>query len=138
MHHDGAPVYVYSFEYTVEAVTPGRAFHGLESNVLFGNNFGAPSDHVLTAADLVVFDTMSTYWRRFAETGDPNPRGQPVQWPPYSQGPFEDAADPSRSDRHFVFGERLGVATHLRDSQCNFWESFNLRSVLGTEPATTR
>ncbi len=137
MHHDGAPVFLYSFEYTVDAVMPGRAFHGLEPNLLFGNNYAAPT-HVLNAADLVIFDAMSTYWRRFAETGDPNPRGRPVQWPSYRPGPFEDAVDPSRSDRYFVFGERLGVNTYLRDSQCNFWESFYFRSALGTVPAATR
>jgi len=67
MHHDGAPVYVYSFAYTVDAVNPGRAVHGLEPNLLFGNNYGPPTPHVLNAADLVIFDAMSTYWRRFAE-----------------------------------------------------------------------
>jgi len=138
MHHDGAPVYVYSFEYTVDAVNRGRAVHGLEPNLLFGNNYGAPTPHVLSAGDLAIFDAMSTYWRRFAETGDPNPRGQPVQWPPYRPGPFEGARDPSRSDSYFVFGERLGVNTYLRDSQCNFWESFYFRSALGTVPAVAR
>ncbi len=52
-------VYFYSFEHTIDAVTPGRAFHGLESNLLFGNNFGAPSNHVLTTADLALFRAMS-------------------------------------------------------------------------------
>jgi para-nitrobenzyl esterase len=138
MHHDGAPVYLYSFQYTVDPVTPGRAFHGLDSNILFGNNFGAPSNHVLSAADLVVFNAMSTYWQRFAETGDPNPRGQPVQWPPYRPGPFDEPVDPARSDRYFAFGDRLGVSTYLRDSQCNFWESFFFRSVVGAVPAAAR
>jgi len=138
MHHDGAPVYVYSFEYTVDTVNPGRAFHGLDTNLLFGNNFGAPSNHVLTREDLMLFDTISTFWRQFMETGDPNPRGTRVQWPPYRPGPFEEGVDPSRSDRHFVFGQRIGVANYLRDSQCNFWESFYFRSVLGAVPAAAR
>lgn len=137
MHHDGAPVYVYSFEYAVDPVTPGRAFHGLDTNFLFGNNFGAPSNHVLTTPDLVIFQTMSTFWRRFAETGDPNLRGAP-NWPPYRPGPFDEPVEASRRDRHFVFGERFGVASYLRDQQCNFWESFYFRSVLGTVPAAAR
>jgi len=136
MHHDGAPVFFYSFE-SVDAVTPGRAFHGLEPNLLFGNNY-APRRLVLIAGDLVIFDTMSTFWRRFAETGDPNPRGTPVQWPPYRPGPFEEGVDPSRSDRHFVFDRRIGVANYLRDPQCNFWESFYFRSVVGAVPAAAR
>ena len=138
MDHDGARVFVYSFDYPVNTVTPGRAFHGLESNLLFGNNFGAPSNHVLTTPDLVVYDAMSVFWRRFMETGDPNARGVPVQWPPYRPGHFEEPVDASRSDRHFVFGDRLGVANYLRDSHCNFWEPFFLRSVRGAVPAAAR
>jgi hypothetical protein len=119
-------------------VNPGRAFHGLELNLLFGNNFGAPSNHVLTAPDIAVYEAMSTFWRRFADSGDPNPAAQPVQWPPYRPGPFETPIDPSRSDRHFVFADRLGVANYLRDAECNFWEPFFFRSVLGAVPAGTR
>jgi para-nitrobenzyl esterase len=138
MHHDGAPVYVFSFEYSVDPVNPGRAFHGIDTNFLFGNNFGAPSNHVLTTADHSVYDAMSVFWRRFADSGDPNPRGQPLQWPPYRPGPFDAPVDPSRSDAHLVFADRPGVANYLRDSQCNFWESFYFRSALGTVPAAAR
>jgi para-nitrobenzyl esterase len=137
MHHEGAPVYVYSLEYSVDPVNRGRAFHGLDPNLVFGNNFAAPSNHVLTSADLVVYDAMSTFWRRFMETGDPNPRGH-THWPPYRPRPFDRPVDASQSDWHFVFGDRLGVSNHLRDSQCNFWESFNFRSVVGALPAAAR
>ncbi|MGQ0732132.1 MAG: carboxylesterase/lipase family protein [Acidobacteriota bacterium] len=138
MHHDGAPVYAYAFEYIVGAVNRDRAFHGLDVTLVFGNNFGAPSNHVLTPADLVVFDAMSTYWRRFMETGDPNPRGAPVQWPPYRPDPAQGPVDLTRSDAYFTFGDRLGVNTYLRDQQCNFWESFFFRSVIGAVPAAAR
>jgi para-nitrobenzyl esterase len=138
LHHDGAPVYLYSFEYTVDAVSPGRSIHGLDVNFVFGTNFAAPSNHVLTARDLSLFDTISTFWARFAETGDPNPRGVPVQWPPYRPGPYDPPVEPSRSDRHFVFGERLGVSSHVRDSLCNFWESYFFRSGGGNVPAAAR
>ena len=138
MHDDGAPVFLYSFEYPVNAVNPGRAFHGLEANLLFGNNFGAPSNHVLTPADLVIFDTMSTYWRRFLENGDPNPRAAPIQWPPYRPALGEESIDPARTDFYFFFGERLKYASSLRDTQCNFWEPFFLRPVLGPVPAAAR
>ena len=87
MHHEGRARLPLLVGYSVDPVNPGRAFHGLDSNLLFGNNFGAPSNHVLTPADLVVFEAMSTFWRRFMETGDPNPRGVPVQWPPYRPNP---------------------------------------------------
>ena len=76
MYHDGAPVYVYSFDYPVNAVTPNRAFHGLESNLLFGNNFGAPSNHTLTTADLNIYDALDSQSRHDAVTatdGDRSP-----------------------------------------------------------------
>jgi para-nitrobenzyl esterase len=135
MHHDGAPVYLYSLEYAIDPVNPGRAFHGLDSNLIFGNNFGPPSNYGLTTPDLALYDTMSTFWRRFANTGDPNVRGVPEQWPAYETPPMADA---SRANRHFVFANRLGVAADLRDAPCNFWEGLFLRSVLGAVPAATR
>jgi len=116
----------------------GRSFHGLDLNFVFGNNFAAPSSHVLTAAEVSLFGAISTFWARFAETGDPNPRGQPVQWPPYRPLAADGASGSAASDRHFVFGDRLGVANSLRDSQCNFWEWFYFRSVLGVIPASAR
>jgi para-nitrobenzyl esterase len=144
LHRDGAPVYVYSFEYGLDDVAGGRAVHGLEPNFVFGNNFGVTPNiglltpRALTAADLVVADVMGTFWRRFMETGDPDPHGATVQWPPYRPGPFDPPADPSRSDQHFVFGDRFGIATYLRDQSCNFWEGFNFRSLIGPVPAAAR
>ena len=105
---------------------------------MFGNNFAAPSNHVLTPADLVVFDAMSTFWRRFMETGDPNPQGVPVQWPPYRAARYDETVDPLRSDYYFSFGDHLGVSTFLRDQACNFWEPFFLRTAVGAVPAVAR
>ena len=144
MHYDGAPVYVYSFELGLTGIAGGRSLHGVESNFLFGNEFavtpnlGITSPRAFTTADLVVYDAMSRYWRRFMATGDPNPAGVPVQWPPYRPGASDPPRDPSTSDRYFVFGERLKVSSYLRDQQCNFWESFFFRSLLGSEPAAAR
>ena len=138
MHDDGAAVFVYSFEYPVDAVNRGRAFHGLESNLLFGTNFGPPSNHVLTPADNVIFDAMSTFWFRFLESGDPNPRGAPVQWPAYRPDRSLPDADPINRDFYFVFGPRLGVNTAYRDARCNFWEPFFFRTAVGAVPAAER
>ncbi len=133
LHSDGAPVYVYSLEYAVDPVSPGRAFHGLDTNLLFSSNFGAPSNHVLTAADLSVANAMSRSWRQFMDTGNPN-ADQSVQWPVYRPAPGELPVDPLR-ERHFVFANRSGVAYGLREQQCNFWESRYFRSVVGAVPA---
>jgi carboxylesterase type B len=136
MHYDGAPVYSYLFEYVVDAVTPGRAFHGLESNLVFGNNFGAPSNHVLNAQDVALFRTVSTYWRQFAETGRPNAPGNPVPWPLFR--PLPPDADSSLQDRYLRFDRLLTEDSYLRDSQCNFWEPFFFRTVVGAVPAAAR
>jgi hypothetical protein len=85
-----------------------------------------------------LFGTMSTFWARFAETGDPNPRGVPVQWPRYRALASDGTVDPLSSDRYFVFDTRLGVSSYLRDAQCNFWEPFFFRSALGVVPASAR
>lgn len=132
LHHDGAPVFLYSFEYTVEPVTPGRAFHGLETNLLFGNNFAAPSNHVLAPADIAVFGTISSYWREFAETGSPNHPDNPVQWPAFRPDATPHSGDLDLSDRYLRFDRTASEGRALRDSHCNFWESFYFRSVLGT------
>ena len=113
---------------------PGDSFCDPEGR--FGNNFGAPSNHVLTTPDLVLYETISTFWRRFADTGDSNPRGVPEQWPPYQT--LDSGVDPSRGNRHFVFAPRLGIVGDLRDAPCNFWESFSFRSALGAVPASAR
>jgi para-nitrobenzyl esterase len=144
MHHDGAPVYFYSFEHGLGEIAGGRSLHGLESNFLFGNNFavtpnlGINTPRPLAAADQVIFEAMSTMWRRFMDSGSPNRDQTSVEWPPYRPMAGESAVDPSRSDRYFVFGNRLGVAHYLRDAQCNFWESFYFRSLLGAVPAAAR
>lgn len=138
MHHDGASVYLYSFEYAVDAVNPGRAFHGLETNLLYGNNFGPPSNHVLNTADTRVFQSVSTYWRQFAETGSPNAPGNPVPWPLFRPIPSQGSLDPALSDRYLRFDRLTSDDSYLRDSQCNFWEAFNFRSVVGARPAAAR
>ena len=51
----GTPVYRYSFEYEVDAVAQDLVIHGLESNLLFGNNFGPPTNYALTGPDLALF-----------------------------------------------------------------------------------
>ena len=93
---------------------------------------------MLTPADNVIFDAMSTFWFRFLERGDPNPRGAPVQWPPYRPDRSLPDADPLNRDFYLVFGPRLGVNTAYRDAKCNFWEPFFFRTAVGAVPAAER
>lgn len=126
-------VYFYSFEHIIDAVTPGRAFHGLETNLVFGNNFGAPSNHVLTAADLGLFQAMSGFWGRFADTGSPTASGDVVRWPLFRVDRY-----PILSDRFVVLDDTVSDANRFRDRQCNFWDRFYFRSVIGAVPAAAR
>jgi para-nitrobenzyl esterase len=66
-----APVYVYSYDYVIDDVFPGRVIHGLETNIQFGNAYTPnqfPS-HPLNATDLALHAQMAGYWSRFAATG---------------------------------------------------------------------
>jgi|SoiMethySBSTD1v2_1073268.scaffolds.fasta_scaffold69857_2 para-nitrobenzyl esterase len=125
-------VYFYFFEHTVDAVTPGRAFHGLETNLVFGNNFAAPSNHVLTAEDLSVFRTISGYWGQFAGTGNPSSPGA-ARWPLFRVDRY-----PILSDRFVVLDNTVSDANRFRERQCNFWDRYYFRSVIGTVPASAR
>jgi para-nitrobenzyl esterase len=121
----GTPVYLYSFEHSVATLSEGRSIHGIETNFLFGNNFGAPSNHVLNAADQALFSAMGEYWARFAATGNPN-AGSDTQWPGFTRS----------SAQYLVLDTSSGPSSHLREEYCNFWEHYYFRSLLGTVPAS--
>jgi len=125
-------VYFYSFEHIVDAVTPGRVIHGMETNLVFGNNFAAPANHVLTAADLALFRTMSGYWGRFADTGNPTAPGV-ARWPLFRVDRY-----PILSDRFVILDDTVTDANRFREHHCNFWDRFYFRSVIGTVPASAR
>jgi carboxylesterase type B len=121
----GTPVYFYSFEHAVEMLAGGRSIHGIETNFLFGNSFGPPSNHTFDAADQTLFTTMSEYWARFAATGNPS-AGSDVQWPRFDRV----------SGQYLVLDTSAGPSTHLRAEYCNFWEHYFFRSVIGVVPAS--
>jgi para-nitrobenzyl esterase len=144
LHHNGAPVYFYSFEYGLDDVASRRALHGLESNFVFGNDFapapnlGITAPRALTAADTVLFGAMSSYFREFAETGSPNVPGTPVPWPVFESDLFGAPRAPALADRYLRFDRIISEDGYLRDSPCNFWERFYFRSVNSTVPAAAR
>lgn len=130
----GTPIYVYSYEYVIPGLLTDRVLHGVESNILFGNNYAPPvfPGHVLTDADNTLHARMAAYWTRFAATGNPN-RGDPSlhSWPPFTR----PAGSGRGTDKYLILDTTLADAARLREAQCNFFEPFFFRSVLGGAPA---
>jgi para-nitrobenzyl esterase len=124
------PVYLYSFEREVDAVAPDLVIHGLDRSFVFGNDFGPPSNYVLDQDDLALFGSISSYWTRFAATGNPNGDGT-LEWPAFRHpdGHGRGAA------RHVVLDWPVSEGRRLREAQCDFWEPFYLDSITGSLPA---
>ena len=107
--------------------------HGLESNLLFGNNFGPPSNHVLTEPDKDLFRSMSAYWTRFAKHGHPNIDDiSVVHWPAFKH----PTGGGRGSDKHLTIAAAIAEGMRLREAACDFWEPYYLRSVIGAIPAS--
>jgi para-nitrobenzyl esterase len=128
----GTAVFEYSFQYEIDPVAQDRAIHGLEVNLLFGNNFAAPTNYVLTDADREFSGVMAGYWARFAARGTPATDDQTVvHWPA-----LKHPIGPGRgSDKHLVLGVPIQEGMRLREPACDFWEPHFLRSTTGAVPA---
>ena len=131
----GTPVFLYSFEYEVDPVVVDRVVHGLEVNFVFGNNFGPPlfAPYVLNATDLALFRAIGGYWTRFARTGNPNTDDPAVlRWPA-----FKHPTGAGRgSDKYLTFDLTISEGKRQRETYCDFWKPFFLRSISGAVPAS--
>jgi para-nitrobenzyl esterase len=127
------PVFAYSFEYDIDSVAVDRVIHGLEYNLLFGNNFGAPSNYVLTDADRELFRAMAGYWSRFAAQATPNLDDDAVvHWPAFKHPSGQGRG----SDKHLVLDAPIREGMRLDEPACNFWEPYFLRTLTGAVPAS--
>jgi carboxylesterase type B len=116
---------LYSFEREADAVAPDLVIIGLDTNFVFGNNFGPPlKPYVLNGADLALFAAMSGYWTRFAARGNPNNDGVDVHWAAFKRA------------NYIAFDWPLRERRHWREDHCDFWEPFFLRSVSGSVQAS--
>jgi para-nitrobenzyl esterase len=128
------PVYEYSYEYVIDELSAGHVIHGVESNILFGNNYVPPqfANHVLTPDDQVLVGQMRLYWTRFAATGNPNqfPPDQ-VMWPAFHHGDGGRAAD-----KFLTLDATIAEGKRLREAACDFWEPTFLRAMTLDLPAS--
>lgn len=85
-------------------------FHGSDLPYVFGN-FLVPSGY--TAQDRKLSDEMMAYWVQFANTGNPNVKGNP-DWPAYQ----------SASDSYLDIDLKTGAKTHLQDKICDLWDKW--------------
>jgi para-nitrobenzyl esterase len=129
------PTYLYSYEYEIAELSPDYVLHGVESNILFGNNYVPPifPNHSLDTTDDALHAAMSGYWTRFAATGNPNSDDEAViHWPA-----FKHPAGRGRgSDLYVILDSVIREGMRPREAQCDFFESFFLRSLLGALPAS--
>ncbi len=127
------PVYLYSFAREVNAVAGDQVIHGLDTNFVFGNNFGPPTPYVLTADDLSLSGAISGYWTRFAATGNPNTDDESVvHWPAFKHPSGQGRG----ADKYLVLDWPVREDMRPREAQCDFWEPFFLRSITaGPAPA---
>ena len=129
----GMPVFVYSFDYELDPVAPDHVIHGLEVNLLFGNNFGPPSNYVLSDADREFSRAMAGYWARFAARATPNTDDEGVApWPAFKHPTGQGRG----SDKHLVLGAQIHEGMRLREAACDFWDPYFLRSTTGADPAS--
>jgi para-nitrobenzyl esterase len=127
--------YRYSYEHEIDELSPDHVIHGVESNILFGNNFvpNATLPHVFDATDLALHQLMSGYWTRFAATGNPNVTdGRLPQWPAFRH-PTGNGRGP---DKYLILSSSPRQAMRAREQQCDFLELYFFRSVLGPVPAS--
>jgi para-nitrobenzyl esterase len=133
------PVFLYSYEYELDVLSPDHVIHGVESNIIFGNNYVAPplpANHVLTAADLWLHDVMAGYWSQFVATGDPNWLGLPL---PYPVGRWRDEVlwpeYRKNHEEHIVFDQDITTVDDTGGDVCALWSDFFFRSMLADVPA---
>ena len=120
----------------IDALSVDHVIHGVGTHIIFGNNYTPIfANHQLDDRDEKLLAEMSGYWTRFAAKGNPNTDDESVvRWLAFKR----PSGDGRGSDRYVVFDEVIGEGMRPRERQCDFFEPFSLRSVLGVMPAATQ
>jgi para-nitrobenzyl esterase len=131
----GTPTYLYSYEHEIDTLSIDHVIHGVESNILFGNDYAPPvfASYALLAPERTLHAAMSGYWTRFAATGNPNAEDEAVvHWPA-----FKHPRGLGRgADKYIVFASTILDALRPSEQHCDVFEPLFFRSVLGGQPAS--
>ena len=131
----GTRTYLFSYEYLIDALSPGHVIHGVESNIVFGNDY-VPNQfapHPLDANDNLLHAAMQGYWTRFATSGNPNSDDDSVvHWPAFKHPTGKGRG----ADKYLVFDSTIVERLRQRESECDFFEPYFFRSMLAAVPAT--
>ena len=85
-----------------------------------------------SAAERKLSDDIIGYWARFAATGNPNIDDETtVHWPRF-RSPLGDGRG---ADRLLIFDAAIRADKRLQEQQCDFWEPFFLKTILGSTTA---
>jgi para-nitrobenzyl esterase len=135
IEQSGTPVFLYSYEYEIDSLSLNHVIHGVESNIVFGNNYAPPQfpNRPLDEADLALHAQMAGYWTRFAWTGNPNvDDDRVVHWPA-----FKHPTGIGRgADKYIVFDSVVREGLRPGEAACDFFAPFFFRSMLGGIPAS--
>jgi para-nitrobenzyl esterase len=108
-------VYRYFFNHSFSGIQSALgAFHGIELFYVFRTlpltkSYGLAGK--ITHDDSLVMNSMSRYWARFAETGNPNTPDLPV-WPAYS----------TTEDPYLEIAPVCSSGKGLRKEKCDYWD----------------
>ena len=114
----GQPAYLYHFTHVPELPDYGRdlgAFHAAEIPYVFGNIEG--TGWVIDDSDRALSKLLSSFWRNFARTGNPNGEGL-ADWHSYSLdgGETLEVGDEARVVRHHL-REKLDVMSDFFEAR---------------------
>lgn len=129
------PVFLYSYEYEIDALSQDHVIHGVETNILFGNDYTPQQfpNHPLDAADRALHAQMAGYWVRFASTGNPNIDDESVvRWQAFKH----PTGNGRGADKYLVLDSVIREEMRPREVPCDFFEPFFFRTVLGAVPAS--
>ena len=130
----GKPVFLYSYQYQIDDLSVDHVIHGVESNIVFGNNY-VPNqypNHALNESDLALFRAMSEYGPH-SQRREPQPRALTPRPVAAFTRPNELGRGP---DFSLILDAPIRGAERPQEANCEFWERRFLRPMTLDVPAS--